>query len=63
MGLNMVHRSMEILGFEFSDTEVGVNFLGGVKYPISRLFVFGELRLEAGGGEQFIVAGGILYSL
>ncbi|GBC84353.1 hypothetical protein HRbin11_00778 [bacterium HR11] len=62
LGLNIAHASVEgFFGFEASDTDIGVNFLGGVKYPLSRLLIFGELRVEAGGGEQFVVAGGVLY--
>lgn len=60
LGLNIAHASTEFLGFEVSDTDVGVNFLGGVKYPLSRFLIFGELRVEAGGGEQFVIAGGVL---
>ncbi len=63
-GLNIAHASIESLGVEASDTEVGVNFLGGAIFnPAGRLMPFAELRVEASGGEQFIVTGGILFTI
>ncbi|HWP45724.1 MAG TPA: outer membrane beta-barrel protein [Candidatus Limnocylindrales bacterium] len=66
-GLNIAHASIEFVGVEAveaSDTEVGVNFLGGVMFNLAgRLMPFAELRIEANGGEQFMVTGGILFPI
>lgn len=47
-------------GDDVSDTEVGFNFVGGVEFPLQSLAPFVELRVQAGGAEQFIATGGIL---
>jgi len=44
-----------------SDTEIGLNLLGGSKFGSGRITPFAELRLELGGGEQFVISGGILF--
>lgn len=42
-----------------SDTELGLNILGGLAFPgAGRTLPFVELKLGIGGGEQFILAGG-----
>jgi opacity protein-like surface antigen len=46
---------------DVDDTEVGLNILGGVFFPISDLRGFGELKFELGGGEQFVLSAGILF--
>lgn len=43
-----------------SDTDVGVNFLGGAEFPLGGFAPFVELRVEAGGGEQLVFSAGIL---
>ena len=66
-GVNIAHGSLdsEILGddeVEVSDTEVGMNILGGMKVNLTeRLQPFIECRFEIGGGEQFVVTGGLLF--
>ena len=35
--------------------------LGGLQFNIPKVTPFVELRLAAGGGDQFVIAGGILF--
>jgi len=45
-----------------SNGEVGLNILGGVRFrSASRMVPFVEVRFEAGGGEQFVLTGGLLF--
>jgi opacity protein-like surface antigen len=66
-GVNVAHGSLdsEILGndeVEISDTEVGMNVLGGMKVKLTEdVQPFIECRFEIGGGKQFVVTGGLLF--
>jgi hypothetical protein len=59
-GLNLARASVDAgsLG-DVSDTELGFNLLGGASFGIGPIKPFAELRIELGGGEQFVIAGGI----
>lgn len=52
---------------EASDTNLGLNLVGGTKFPLTGITPFVELRLELKGDDpfgvedQFVVAGGILF--
>jgi hypothetical protein len=62
-GLNIARVSVD-LGPTFgsaSDTEIGLNLLGGLKLNLSGMDAFTEARLALGGGEQFSIAFGILF--
>lgn len=61
-GLNIAHSSVDLgtLG-NASDTELGVNLLGGLKLNLSGMDAFTEARLALGGGEQFSISFGILF--
>lgn len=65
-GLNIARFSADYDGvvpgvdIEGSDTDVGLNLLGGLRFLISSLSAYAEARLELGGGEQFVITGGIL---
>lgn len=57
-GLNIAH--VEAGGFD--NTDLGLNILGGIRFrSASRTVPFVEVRFEAGGGEQFVITGGILF--
>ena len=56
-GINIARGSVE----DFDNTEVGLNLLGGLKFPLGGVSAFGEARIELGGGEQFVITGGILF--
>lgn len=43
-----------------SNSELGLNVLGGWKYEAESFTPFAEVRIEFGGGEQFVVTGGFL---
>lgn len=62
-GLNIAHSSVDLGGTlgNASDTELGVNLLGGLKLNLSGLDAFTEARLALGGGEQFSISFGILF--
>lgn len=63
-GLNIAHISRDVPGFpSVSDTEVGLNLLGGIKFKsrTSRLAPFVEARIELGGGEIFVLTGGVVF--
>ncbi len=55
-GLNIAHAFNGA-----SDTRIGLNLLGGVDYLVQTLRLYGELRLEVEGGEQFVLTGGVLF--
>lgn len=43
-----------------SSSDLGLNLLGGWKYEAETFTPFAEVRIEVGGGEQFVVTGGFL---
>jgi hypothetical protein len=44
----------------FSDTELGLNLLGGLRFSLGAVTPFAEARAELSGGEQFVLTGGVL---
>ena len=69
-GLNVARISIDYdvdtgpfeFGGSADDTDIGLNLLGGVDFGLgSSLGGFGELRIELGGGEQFVLTGGIVF--
>lgn len=62
-GINIAHASLDTDGVDVSDTEVGINLLGGVKYNAGPVTPFGELRFELDGGEQFVLSLGVLFNV
>ena len=63
-GINIARGSVDLpapLG-DRSDTDVGLNLLGGVKFPaLGKFTPYTELRLELSGGDQFVITGGLLF--
>lgn len=65
-GLNIARFSVDYSGdvpgvdLGADDTEIGLNLLGGLRFPIGGISAYGEGRLELGGGEQFVLTFGIL---
>lgn len=57
-GLNFAHVSG---GFGAGDSDLGLNLLAGNKFPLQGFTPFTELRVELGGGEQFVLTGGVLF--
>ena len=75
-GLNFAHASVstdlsglgvelpgELSTSERSDSDVGLNLLGGAKFNVGSITPFGELRFELNGGEQVVLSGGVLFRL
>jgi hypothetical protein len=64
-GINIANASVDVGGAvgTASNTDVGANLLAGIKYPIGNAMTFGEVRLELGGGEQFVVTGGVMFNV
>lgn len=65
-GLNFARISIDYPDLPFapgsySSTDVGLNVLGGAKFGTGALTPFAEVRLQLGGGEQFVISGGILF--
>lgn len=59
-GLNYARASVEVGGTDVSDSQVGLNLLGGIRFG-GKLSPFVEGRFELSGGEQFVISGGILF--
>ena len=59
-GLNVAHFSFDGGTFGSSDTEMGLNLLGGIEFG-GALPLFVEARVEVEGGEQFVLTGGIYF--
>jgi hypothetical protein len=65
-GLNYAHASVsvpELAGMSVSNSEVGLNILGGAKFKLGQVTPFGEFRVELGGGEEFVITGGAMMTL
>jgi len=62
-GLNVAYSSRrpEVGGDGASDTDLGVNLLGGTLFGSGPVFPYFELRVELAGGEQFVLTGGVLF--
>ena len=62
-GLNLARASIEPGGSSTSDssTDLGLNILGGAQFGQWAVVPYAELRVELGGGDQFVVTGGILF--
>jgi len=61
-GLNFAHASVSAQGFPgVSDSNLGLNLMAGTSFNTGRYHPFAELRVEIGGGEQLILAGGLMF--
>lgn len=64
-GLNIAHASLDfddVSPRDGSETDAGLNLLGGMRFETTAYVLpFIELRLELGGGEQFVVSGGLIF--
>ena len=56
-GLNIGHASAE----GYSDTDPGLNLLGGARFDAGSIMPFAEVKFTIEGVEQFVVTGGILF--
>lgn len=61
-GLNIAHASASFGGFSSSATDVGLNLLGGSTFGRgASVRPFAEARVTVGGGEQFVISGGVRF--
>ena len=61
-GLNYAHASFDNCIGDCGNSDVGVNLLGGINFQTrGRIMPFIEAKVEAGGGEQFVLTGGIYF--
>jgi hypothetical protein len=56
-GLNYAHASVG----EASESEVGINLLGGATFGTGSIKPFVEAKIELNGGEQFVVSAGVRF--
>ncbi len=63
-GLNIAHASAGVTGFgSASNTDAGLNLVGGsyLRLRNSRIMPFAEARVILGGGDQFVLSGGVVF--
>jgi opacity protein-like surface antigen len=60
-GLSIAHASASASGVSASDTDIGLNLLGGATFGRSKTKPFAEARLTLGGGDQFVITGGVRF--
>lgn len=61
-GLNIARLSTDAgAGGDFSDTDLGLNALAGLRFLLGTLSAFAEARIELGGGQQFVLTLGALF--
>jgi hypothetical protein len=65
-GMNYSKSSVDIPGsacdiVDCSSSDIGLNILGGYKLGSGKMAPFVQARFELGGGEQFVVTGGIRF--
>jgi opacity protein-like surface antigen len=69
VGLNVARASVEttVLGqpVSASDTEIGLNLLGGVQFEAApKVKPYGEVRFEVSGGEQIpVITAGVAFNV
>ena len=59
-GLNVAHVSVDGGTIGSSDTDMGLNLLGGMEFG-GQLPLYLEARVEISGGEQFVITGGFYF--
>lgn len=68
-GINYTHSSIDDNGVcgafgvacDLSNSDVGLNLIGGMNFGSSKARPFAQARLELGGGSQLILTGGIRF--
>ncbi|CAN5871637.1 hypothetical protein BH23GEM9_BH23GEM9_28790 [soil metagenome] len=61
-GLNVTRVKVDVGPFgSASNTEIGINVLGGLKFPMGGMTPFTEARFTIGGSEQFVLTVGLLF--
>jgi opacity protein-like surface antigen len=61
-GLSIAHASVDVGTASASDTDVGLNLLGGTTFGArSNVKPFAEARFTIGAGEQLVITGGVRF--
>lgn len=61
-GLNIAHTSVDRPLSRTSDTDVGLNLLGGTTFGTrGAVRPFAEMRVTVGGGDQLVITGGVRF--
>jgi hypothetical protein len=61
-GLNYAHVSFDNCTGNCGNSDVGVNLMGGINLQTrTRIMPFIEAKIELGGGEQFVLTGGVYF--
>ena len=62
-GINIAHVSLDLPFLDASDTQVGLNLVGGARFELdtSSMQPFVEVKFEVEGGEEFVLSAGIRF--
>ncbi len=60
-GLCYDYVKVEIGSASADDSEIGLEIVGGMKYPIGNFGGYSELKVSTGGFEELILTTGILF--
>jgi len=62
-GLSVFHVSVEneMTGFDSDDTDLGLNFFGGLEFPGESVTPFVEIRGVLDAADQVVITGGLLF--
>ena len=61
-GLNYANQTVDIPIFgSVSSSSTGLNLLAGARYPMGKLNLFAEAKVELHSGSQFVITGGLLF--
>lgn len=64
LGFNIGTVKEKWNGINFSDTEIGMNLGGGLKYQFTNTITgFGEIKYVIGNADQFVVTAGVMITL
>jgi hypothetical protein len=61
-GLNIAHASLDNCPGDCGDSDAGINLMGGINFQTrTRIMPFLEAKVTLGGGEQFVLTGGLYF--
>lgn len=62
-GLNIARFKVDTPSGSFSDSEIGLNLLGGVRYMGTAAAPYAEVRVEVDGGDQVVFTAGLMFNV
>lgn len=62
-GLIFAHSSVDVLGVRDSNSDIGLNLVGGLRFNVkgTTTLPFVEARFEIMDGSQFVIAAGVMF--